>query len=158
MRYLEQHLIAGERLVLVAGRHGLYVASTLTMGLVFIIVGLSALPFLWWLLLWGMWLVGARFLQQMALEFAITNRRVVIKSGVLGRSLLELVLPQVQAVSVEQGMFGRLFGYGTLVVVGTGGTPQKMRGLSDPESVRAALQNQLESIRTPSPLAATDRS
>lgn len=53
-------------------------------------------------------------------EFAVTTKRVVIKVGVVRRYTLEMLYRQVEAIAVDQGMIGRIFGYGTVKIVGTG--------------------------------------
>ena len=55
-------------------------------------------------------------------EFAVTDRRIIAKSGWLRRRSLEVNLDKVESVTVDQGLMGRLWGYGTLRVTGTGST------------------------------------
>lgn len=55
-------------------------------------------------------------------EFVVTNKRVTIKVGVIQRQSLEILLKQIESIAVHQGIFGRIFGYSFITVVGTGGT------------------------------------
>jgi uncharacterized membrane protein YdbT with pleckstrin-like domain len=73
-------------------------------------------------------------------EFAVTNKRVIIKVGVLRRRTVEMLNTKVEAVSVNQGIFGRIFGYGNIVVTGTGGTNEPFNGISSPLEFRRAVQ------------------
>jgi uncharacterized membrane protein YdbT with pleckstrin-like domain len=55
-------------------------------------------------------------------EFAITNKRVIIKTGLFSRHTLELNLNKIESVNVKQSILGRIFGYGNIQIIGTGGT------------------------------------
>ena len=73
-------------------------------------------------------------------EFAVTNKRVIIKVGVLRRRTVEMLNTKVEAVSVNQGLLGRILGYGNIVVTGTGGTNEPFNGISSPLELRRAVQ------------------
>lgn len=73
-------------------------------------------------------------------EFAVTNRRVIIKTGFVSRHTLELNLVKVESVGVEQSLMGRIFGFGTITVIGTGGTRESFQRLADPLGFRRAVQ------------------
>ncbi len=59
-----------------------------------------------------------------ATEMAVTNRRVLIKTGMGSRRTLDLMLSRVESIGVEETMWGRMLGYGSVIVRGTGGTPE----------------------------------
>jgi uncharacterized membrane protein YdbT with pleckstrin-like domain len=73
-------------------------------------------------------------------EFAVTNKRLIVKVGVLRRRTIELQLSKVEAIAVEQGLLGRILGYGNIVVTGTGGTKEPFRTISGPLEFRRAVQ------------------
>jgi membrane protein YdbS with pleckstrin-like domain len=54
-------------------------------------------------------------------ELLITDRRVLIKVGFIHRRTLEMFISKIESVSVSQGLFGRLWDYGTVIIRGTGG-------------------------------------
>jgi len=74
-------------------------------------------------------------------EFAVTTKRVIIKVGVVRRRTLEMQLTKVEAVAVEQSIPGRIFGYGNIVVTGTGGTKEPFKRISEPLGFRRAVQH-----------------
>ena len=80
-------------------------------------------------------------------EFAVTNRRVIIKVGLVSRKTVELNLEKVESIGVEQTILGRILGYGTIVVVGTGGTKEPFRGIADPMGFRRAVNEATEALR-----------
>ncbi len=79
-------------------------------------------------------------------EFAVTNRRVIIKVGLVSRRTVELKLDKVESIGVEQTIFGRIFGYGTIAVRGTGGTNEPFRGIARPLDFRRAVNDATEAL------------
>lgn len=49
-------------------------------------------------------------------EFVVTNRRVIRKVGLYAREIQQAPLEKIQDITVEQGAFGRMLGYGTVIV------------------------------------------
>ncbi|HCE17793.1 MAG TPA: PH domain-containing protein [Anaerolinea thermolimosa] len=82
-------------------------------------------------------------------EFAITNRRVIAKSGFIRRHTLEMLLAKIESVSVNQTILGRLLNFGTVTVTGTGGTRESFRAIVDPVGVRKKIHQILESYLQP---------
>src|ERR1700752_5018909 len=76
-------------------------------------------------------------------EFAVTNRRVMIKLGVLQRRTIETMLSKVEGVAVQQDLAGRICNYGTITVTGTGGTRESFENIADPLEFRRQIQSQL---------------
>ena len=64
----------------------------------------------------------APFIKRRTDEFVITNKRVIVKTGLISRKTLEMNLNKIETVNVDQGIFARILGYGTVGIVGTGGT------------------------------------
>jgi uncharacterized membrane protein YdbT with pleckstrin-like domain len=76
-------------------------------------------------------------------EFAVTNRRVMAKTGWWQRRSLELLLRQVESVSVNQRLLGRLLGYGDVVITGSGGTWESFPNIAAPLELRRRVNNQV---------------
>jgi uncharacterized membrane protein YdbT with pleckstrin-like domain len=72
-------------------------------------------------------------------ELAVTDRRVIYKSGVLARHTLEMNRSKVESVDVDQSIPGRIFGFGTIIVRGTGGSLEPIRMISDPLTFRSHI-------------------
>lgn len=85
------------------------------------------------------WFVMA-LLRYITNEFAITNKRVIIKIGVIRRMTLEMNLDKVESVSVDQSILGRILDYGTLVVSGTGSTKQPFKEIAGPIKFKKIVQ------------------
>jgi uncharacterized membrane protein YdbT with pleckstrin-like domain len=72
-------------------------------------------------------------------ELAVTDRRLIYKSGVLARHTLEMNRGKVESVDVDQSLLGRLVGFGTIIVRGTGGSLEPIRMISDPLTFRSHI-------------------
>ena len=82
------------------------------------------------------------FILRATSEFAVSNKRVIIKTGWLSRRTIEMNLSKVESVDVSQGILGRIFGYGRIVVVGTGATREPFSDIASPMEFRRAIQSQ----------------
>jgi uncharacterized membrane protein YdbT with pleckstrin-like domain len=87
-----------------------------------------------------------------ATEMAVTNRRVLIKTGLGSRRTLDLMLSRVESIVVEETFLGRMLGFGSVVVRGTGGTPESFVMISHPQEFRRSVQEQI-GARPPVPPA-----
>jgi uncharacterized membrane protein YdbT with pleckstrin-like domain len=76
-------------------------------------------------------------------EFAITNKRVLIKIGFIQRHSLEVLLHKVEGIGVNQSIFGRILGFGTITVTGTGGTKETFDLIAAPLEFRKQVQANL---------------
>ena len=77
-------------------------------------------------------------------ELALTNKRIIAKFGFIRRSTIELRLEKVESISINQGLLGRLLGYGTVVVKGTGGTGTPIPSIKKPLDFRRIVNNFLD--------------
>lgn len=77
-----------------------------------------------------------------ATEMAVTNKRVLIKTGLASRRTLDVMLSRVESIGVEETVIGRLLAFGTVVVRGTGGTPEAFVMIDHPQEFRRAVQEQ----------------
>jgi uncharacterized membrane protein YdbT with pleckstrin-like domain len=79
------------------------------------------------------------FIRRATTELAVTDQRVIYKAGLLSRHTLEMNRAKVESVTVDQTMLGRIFGYGTIIVRGTGSTLEPIRNISDPLTFRSHI-------------------
>jgi len=77
-------------------------------------------------------------------EFAVTNRRLIAKTGFIRRHTVEMLLMKVESVSVHQKVMQRLFDMGSITITGTGGTREVFRYISQPLEVRKKINEILE--------------
>lgn len=75
-------------------------------------------------------------------EFGVTSKRVIVKVGLVQRQTLELLLRQVEAISVDQTIMGRVFNYGSVTLSGTGGVRGVFHNIVAPLDFRRKIQSQ----------------
>ena len=80
-------------------------------------------------------------------EFAITNKRVVVKVGFIRINSLEVLLNKVEGIQVNQGILGRILGYGSITVSGTGGSKDPFHRIDAPLEFRKHAQEQISSVQ-----------
>ena len=161
MSYVEKHLIAGERVEYETQLHWIVMLGHLAIAAILAIVGVALLVAPWQaangrlenpaLLRWGgvaSLIVALIFLtiglvRRSATEMGVTNKRVIVKTGLGSRRTLELSLPRIESVVVEEPVLGRILGYGTVILRGTGGTPEVFRQIAHPLQFREQVQRQI---------------
>jgi len=79
------------------------------------------------------------FIRRTTTELAVTDQRVIYKTGLLARHTLEMNRARVESVTVDQTVLGRLFGYGTVIVRGVGSALEPIRNINDPLTFRSHL-------------------
>ena len=73
-------------------------------------------------------------------EFAVTNKRVIIKTGLISRKTFEMNHSKVETVNVDQSILGRILGYGTIRIVGSGGSKEEFPNIQKPLEFRKKFQ------------------
>ena len=76
----------------------------------------------------GLW----PYIQSKTDEFVVTNRRIIIKKGLFSYYTLEMNLSRVETVHVEQSIMGRIMDYGSITIVGSGGTRERFIRIANP--------------------------
>ena len=88
----------------------------------------------------GVLVIVVALVRRSSTELAVTNRRVIAKFGLIARSTVEMNLAKIESVRVEQTVVGRLFGFGSIIVTGTGSTMDPIRFIADAIAFRQAIQ------------------
>ena len=159
MKYIETNLLQDEKLVYSVGPHWIIFSSACwaIFFALFVwlfapaeldarIYGVFTLQFIAGAMLFivgAYWLVRA-YIYYKTSEYGVTNKRVVIKVGWIERKSLELLLDKVEGVLVDQTIFGRIFDYGTITIIGTGGTNDRFPYIPDPLLFRKTVQQEIE--------------
>ena len=141
--YVDDNLLPSEQVVFRTSLHPIIFLSSAAVVLAGLVLGIVQTP------LAGLSVLGAglvllllNWIRQWSSEFAVTNRRVIIKTGWLSRRTIELNMSKVESVEVEQGLVARMLNYGTITVIGTGGTREPFALIADPLGFRRAVQSQ----------------
>jgi uncharacterized membrane protein YdbT with pleckstrin-like domain len=123
--YLEQSLSAGEK---VEGVFKLHWSAWLPV-------------WLWALLVITLPVALYVYLRLKFQEQGVTNKRVVLKRGIIGRQTEEMKLKSIETVEIDQGVLGRMLGFGTVRVTGRGVSDIVFRGIDDPMAVKRAIES-----------------
>lgn len=79
------------------------------------------------------------FIRRATTELAVTDQRVIFKTGLFARHTLEMNRTRVESVTVDQTLLGRMFGYGTVTVRGVGSAFEPIRNIGDPLTFRTHI-------------------
>lgn len=146
MGYLENNLSAGESVVYKAKLHFFLFVQPI----VLLLLG-------WWLYgtetavihYGGIFLlfIGAvslvqRILVKIGSVYAVTNKRVILKTGVVSRRAVDLILAKCEGLQIKQGIWGRLFNFGTITVT-TGGATNSYPFIADPLRFKKEINQQI---------------
>jgi len=164
LSYVEKHLLAGETVVYKTRLHWIVLIGHAFSAAVFAIGGI-------WLLVWAASqpdssnrsneLIGASVLivigailfcmgviRRNATVMVVTNKRVLIKVGLASRQTLEMLFSKIESIAVDEPAFGRLLGYGTVILRGVGGTPDPFPRIAHPLEFRRQVQQQIDDSQT----------
>ncbi len=72
-------------------------------------------------------------------EIAVTDRRIILKRGLIRRHTVEMNMQKVESVDVDQTLFGRLFNYGNVTIRGTGSSFEKLSRIDSPLKLRTTV-------------------
>ncbi|MGE5097862.1 MAG: PH domain-containing protein [Betaproteobacteria bacterium] len=120
MSYIDQSLIPGETVLHRARVTWWSQAGLILLGIVLLVVAI------------GLVFLIMAWVNVKSTEIAITNKRIIAKFGFIRRSTVEIGLDKVEALRVEQGVWGRFLNYGTILISGTGSTVDPIRNIADP--------------------------
>ena len=154
MSYVESQLLPGEQVQYRAHLHRVIYFWPAVASLVAIAVGVVGrdAPAIWVSSLVVLAAAAVALTRKMLLrrtsEFAVTDKRVIIKVGWVRRRTVETMLGKVEGVGVDQTVAGRLFGYGTLTVTGTGGTQEQFSMIAAPLEFRKQVQAQIADVES----------
>lgn len=92
----------------------------------------------------GVLMLGHAYLRLISTELAITNRRVIAKGGFISRSTFEIMLSRVEGANIDQTAWGRLLGFGSIFVHGTGGGVTPVSYVTNPLAFKQVLMTWVE--------------
>lgn len=159
MGYVDRSLVEGEHVIARAHYHWLnWVMPSLA---ILVPVSLQVVSWIYvdastraWLsyLTGGLIIAGLLyFLWQLirirATEIAVTDRRFIRKTGWIARDTAEIELRNIEEVNLKQTIMGRILGYGTLTIRGTGAGLVESPGIDDPKVFQKAIQTAQSHLR-----------
>jgi len=145
MSYLQQSLAPGETIVAVFRLHWFMWIRfwvVIVLGII-AVVALIIAQIPWAALAVGVLAVliaGYQWLWLRAIEQGVTNRRVVRKTGIVSRVTEELRLASIETIDLHQTAWGRMFGFGDVVLTGRGESSMIFARLAHPLEAKRAIE------------------
>lgn len=120
MSYIDDSLVEGETLIHRARVSWWSQFGFVLLGIVTLVVGV------------GLIFLVIAWIRVRSTEVAITNRRVIFKTGLVTRRTVEINIEKVESLRVEQGLLGRLLNFGSIYMSGTGASVAPFHDIADP--------------------------
>ena len=146
MSYIDRNLLQGERVVYRTHLNWLvlvipFLFALVIMGPIAWILSTGTWSqFAWIPLAIGLLSILAAVIRRQSSDFSVTNKRVLMKVGVISSHSIELMLNKIEAITVDQSFLGRLFGYGEVILTGSGGSKEVFANIRSPLEFRRAVQ------------------
>jgi uncharacterized membrane protein YdbT with pleckstrin-like domain len=152
---IDAKLMPGERVIYLTRRHFvLTLAGPLAIALACAVVGTFFFHAGSRIAGWVFFAFGV--IVHLSSEFFVTNRRLMIKTGILTTKSWEFLLAKIEGIHIEQSLLGRLHGFGSIIITGTGGSRDVFEGVAHPFEFRQAIDEQID--RRSRPTATSDES
>ncbi len=136
MSYVDSTLIEGETVVHRGQMSWWPLVPWIVLGMVTLVLVVGLFILIW------------VYVKRRTTELAITNKRVIAKKGFIQRETVEMFLSKVESVHVEQSVTGRLLGYGTVILSGTGVVTSRFDSISDPLEFRKRFMSAADRFQT----------
>lgn len=149
MNYIQNNLLSGEEIRYVAKLHFFLFVQPIILLLIGAFLAsspkeISAMTHYAGLLIlfFGIVSLLSRILIKVGSSYAVTNKRVVLKTGVVSRKAVDLVLAKCEGLHIKQSVLGRIFNFGTITVT-TGGVSSSYPYIADPLAFRKEINTQI---------------
>lgn len=149
MNYIQKNLQSGEEIKYVAKLHFFLFVQPIILLLIGAILAsspkeISAMTHYAGLLIlfFGIVSLLSRILIKVGSSYAVTNKRVVLKTGVISRRAVDLVLARCEGLHIKQSILGRIFNFGTITVT-TGGASSSYPYIANPLAFRKEINTQI---------------
>jgi len=84
------------------------------------------------------------FINRWTTEMAVTNERIIFKTGLISIMAHTMPLRKIETVNIEQGIIGRIFGYGNVIVTGTGNQALYFASISSPLQFKKMIDDAVD--------------
>jgi uncharacterized membrane protein YdbT with pleckstrin-like domain len=152
MSYIQQSLGEGEKVVALAKFHWWYTVLSYLALIVPLAILIAVVIYFrdevrdrlaigaGVLVVMGAVLFFTRMIRKWTTEIGVTSHRFVKKTGLISLRTEEFALANIEGVKVTQGIWGRLWGYGSLRIEGTGDDSFDIPNIEDPIGFRRAIE------------------
>jgi len=149
MGYIKRHLYTEEKLLICKNPHlvtfiqPLFLMSLATVlgALVLLIIGDYNKTFVLSILIFAVLVLLIIYIKHICTEYAVTNKRVVLKTGFLSIKVNEIKKDKLENITVKYSIMGRILGYGDMSFTGTGGSPVVFHKVGNPKFVKKKIES-----------------
>jgi len=99
--------------------------------------------------LMALWFIVGALVLRSAMQVRLTDRYLVLQTGLVSRHTSTVMLNRVESLDVDQSLWQRLAGYGTLTIRGTGSEDLRLRGIGDPVGFQAEARRAINAVSQP---------
>lgn len=142
--YIDQNLARDEKVIVKAQVTWLSQFWYLLFGGLFVLMALPSKSFVFFLI--GVIFIAIAAIHVITTELALTNRRIIAKSGLIRRNTIELKVNRVESLGVDQGVLGRIFNFGSITVKGVGGSNAPIPYIARPMEFRQQVNHHLDEL------------
>ncbi len=129
MSYIEESLSSGEAIHKIFQLHWFAKVPMYC----WIVLGIPTLGITWLIAIY-------EYFRLRSIEQGVTNKRVILKTGIISRNTEEMKLTSIETVEIEQSVWGRMFGYGTVKLTGRGISDVTFKNIDDPMAVKREIE------------------
>ncbi len=140
-KYVDSQLVDDESVVYTAKVHWAAFLKGLVLcvlGFIFDVTDIGGA-----LLLIGIVLLISELMTYLTTELVITNKRVIAKFGWIRRKTFEQQLDRIEGANLNQSILGRILGYASIVIRGTGGGSTPIPFIAEPDNFKRDLATRL---------------
>ena len=105
-------------------------------------------------LMWGLGLgavvlgIGGALIRIATTEIAVTDKRIILKTGFVKRETMEQFLEKIDSISVDQTVIDRLTNSGTITVRGSGQSSSPVADIDNPLQFRKTVNEQVDRLKS----------
>lgn len=129
MGYVENTLGSGEKIEFEIKFHWLYTFSAWSYLIILGFIGIGIIIFL------------SMMIKKWTTERVLTNSRFIKKTGWIRRNTEEIPIDRMEEVNLNQGIFGRIFGFGDVTISGMGIGKINLNMIDDPLGFQRKLND-----------------
>ena len=149
MSYSNENLLANERILYKTQPHWIIFLPAILLTFFALAVALYFPDFTWpgyifFALAVLQWI--SAYVTYITSEYVLTNQRILVKIGFIQRRSFETLLQRITSIEVSQTILGRILGYATLIIYGTGIASERFNNVNDPLGFRKQIQQQIEIV------------
>ena len=139
MGYLKNNLKKGEDVICTAKIHWFLFFQPIVLILLGYFFYLTKVSVAYWLgiilFFFGVVALVQRIIIKVGSVHALTNKRLILKTGIFSRNQVDLILTKCEGMRIKQSIIGRVFNFGTIVVT-TGGVINSYNYIAAPFKIK----------------------